>query len=97
MKSKIKAVPLYERIIVEVGKLKEKKSEGGIIIADTIAENVDYSEGTVVAVGKGYRDGTPLEVKVGDEVIFPKYAGKAIELQGREYVTMKEAEIYAIS
>ena len=86
--------PLHDRIIVE--RLDEGEQQvGGIIIPDTAKEKPQ--RGTVIAVGKGKvkDDGTvtPLDVKAGDTVLFGKYSGQEIKLDGDEYLIMKEDEI----
>jgi chaperonin GroES len=89
--------PLANRVVIEVLKQKETKI-GGIIMPDTAKEKPQ--EGKVVAVGIGSRanDGTliPMEVKVGDTVLFSKYAGSEVKLEGNEYLVMKEADILAV-
>jgi chaperonin GroES len=77
---------------------EEEKSKGGIIIPDTAKEKPQ--EGKVVAVGKGKigEDGKvlPLEVKVNDRVLFGKYAGSEINIEGEEYIIMREDDILGI-
>ena len=89
--------PLYDRIIVKRFAAQEK-TESGIIIPDTAKEK-PY-EGEIIAVGKGsiQEDGTliPLEVKKGDLIIFGKYAGTEITLDGEEYLMMKESDVFGI-
>ena len=89
--------PLHDRIIVE--RLDEGEQQvGGIIIPDTAKEKPQ--RGTVIAVGKGKvkDDGTvtPLDVKAGDTVLFGKYSGQEIKLDGDEYLIMKEDEILGV-
>ena len=96
-KSATKIRPLHDRVIVE--RLEEGEQKvGGIIIPDTAKEKPQ--QGRVVAVGKGKteKDGkvTPLDVKVGDTVLFGKYSGQEIKLDGEEYLIMREEEILAI-
>ena len=88
--------PLHDRILVQ--QLEgEEKTAGGIIIPDTAKER-PY-QGKVVAVGSGRKldDGTvrPLDVKKGDKVLFEKYAGTPVKLDGDEYMIMREDEILA--
>ncbi len=77
---------------------KEEKTEGGIILPDTAKEKPQ--EGEVVAVGPGrlLENGTrvPLEVKVGDRVIFAKYGGTEVKIDGVEYLIMRESDVLAI-
>jgi chaperonin GroES len=71
----------------------EQKTAGGIIIPDTAKEKPQ--KGTVVAVGPGKKD-EPMTVKVGDTVIYGKYSGTEMQLDGENYLIMKESDIYAI-
>jgi chaperonin GroES len=89
--------PLYDRIVVK--RIEEKETvQGGIIIPDTAKEKPQ--EGEVVAAGKGKRleDGklVPLDVKVGDRILFGKYSGSDIKLDGEEYLIMREDEVLGI-
>ena len=89
--------PLQDRVIVKRIE-EEEKTAGGIIIPDTAKEKPQ--EGQVVAVGKGKaEDGgkvTPLDVKVNDRVLFGKYAGTEITLDGEEHIIMREDDILGI-
>ncbi len=93
----MKVRPLYDRIIVQRLE-EEEKTKGGIIIPDTAKEKP--IEGRVIAVGAGRikKDGTkmPLEIKKGDRVLFAKYGGNEIKMDGEEYLMMKEEDILAI-
>ncbi len=93
----MKVRPLYDRIIVQRLE-EEEKTEGGIIIPDTAKEKP--IEGKVIAVGAGRikKDGTkmPLEIRKGDRVLFAKYGGNEIKMDGEEYLMMKEEDIRAI-
>ena len=93
----MKVRPLHDRVIVKRVE-EEEKTKGGIIIPDTAKEKP--VEGKVVAVGDGklQEDGkkTPLEVKAGDRVLFGKYAGTEIQIDGEEHLIMKEDDIIAI-
>ncbi len=93
----MKVKPLHDRVIVKRVE-EEEKTKGGIIIPDTAKEKP--VEGKIVAVGDGKRqeDGkkTPLEVKAGDRVLFGKYAGTEIQIDGEEHLIMKEDDIIAI-
>jgi chaperonin GroES len=89
--------PLYDRIVVT--RLEEKEQrQGGLYIPDTAKEKPQ--EGEVVAVGKGKRldDGklVPLDVQVGDRILFGKYSGSDIKLDGEEYMIMREDEVLGI-
>jgi Co-chaperonin GroES (HSP10) len=89
--------PLGDRVLVEAS-AKEEKTLSGIVLPDTAKEKPQ--EGTIVAVGAGAlnKDGAriALEVKVGDRVLFSKYAGTEIKYEGKEYLIMKESDIHAI-
>jgi len=89
--------PLHDRVLIRrVG--QEEKSRGGILIPDTAQEKP--MEGEIVAAGPGGRgeDGTvqPLEVKTGDRVLFGKWSGTEIKLEGEELIIMKESDIMGI-
>ena len=89
--------PLHDRIIVE--RLEEEtKTAGGIIIPDTAKEKPQ--QGKVIAVGKGKRteDGKllPLDVKVGDKILFGKYAGTEIKIEGKEFLMMREEDVLGV-
>ena len=89
--------PLHDRIIVH--RLKEGEQQiGGIIIPDTAKEKPQ--QGTVIAAGNGKvkDDGTriPLDVKAGDRILFGKYSGQEIKLDGEEYLIVKEDEVLAV-
>jgi len=89
--------PLQDRVIVQ--RLEaEEKSAGGIIIPDSAKEKPQ--EGKIVAVGNGKKldDGkvSPMDVKVGDRVLFSKYAGSDVTIDGGEYVIMREEDILGV-
>jgi chaperonin GroES len=97
MSKKLTIRPLHDRLIVK--RLdEEQKTKGGIIIPDTAKEKPQ--EGEVLAVGNGkiLDDGkkVPLDVKVGDKVLFSKYSGTDIKVDGEEYLIIKEDDIQAI-
>jgi chaperonin GroES len=71
----------------------EEKTAGGIIIPDTAKEKPQ--RGKVIAVGTGKKD-EPLTVKIGDSVLYGKYAGTEITIEGKEYLIMRESDIFAI-
>ncbi|OGP92128.1 MAG: co-chaperone GroES [Deltaproteobacteria bacterium RBG_16_47_11] len=89
--------PLHDRLIVKRLE-EEEKTKGGIIIPDSAKEKP--IEGKVIAVGKGKikKDGTtiPMEIKKGDRILFAKYAGTEVKIDGEEYLMMREDEIFAI-
>ena len=93
----MKIKPLNDRVIV-IRTEDENKTKGGIIIPDTAKEKPQ--KGKVIAVGPGKigENGNriPLDVKVGDHVIFSKYAGNEIKIDNTEHVFMKEADILAV-
>ena len=93
----MKIRPLHDRVIVKRVE-EEEKSKGGIIIPDTAKEKPQ--EGKVVAVGKGKvaEDGkvTPLDVKVNDLVLFGKYSGSEISINGDEHLIMREEDLLGI-
>ena len=90
MKCTIK--PLADRVLVKPAEA-EQKTAGGIIIPDTAKEKPQ--QGVVVAVGPGKKD-EPMTVKVKDNVLYGKYSGTEIQLDGETYLIMKESDIYAI-
>jgi chaperonin GroES len=93
----MKVRPLHDRLIVKRLE-EEEKTKGGIIIPDTAKEKP--IEGKVIAVGEGKikEDGTqiPMEVKKGDRILFAKYAGTEIKIDGEEHLIMKEDDVLAI-
>ena len=93
----MKIRPLQDRVIVQRIE-EEEKTKGGLIIPDTAKEKPQ--EGKIVAVGKGKAndDGkiTPLDVKVNDRVLFGKYAGTEINIDGEEHLIMREEDILGI-
>jgi chaperonin GroES len=93
----VKIRPLQDRVIVKRIE-EEEKSKGGIIIPDTAKEKPQ--EGKVIAVGKGKtnEDGkiTPLDVKVNDLILFGKYSGTEINIDGEEHLIMREEDILGI-
>jgi chaperonin GroES len=89
--------PLHDRVLVRRVK-EEEKTKGGIIIPDTAKEKPQ--EGKVIAVGSGTRseDGkiTPLDVKAGDRILFGKWSGTEVTIDGEELIIMKESDILGI-
>lgn len=89
--------PLHDRVLIK--RVEEQETvKGGIIIPDTAKEK--SQEGEVIAAGTGKRleDGTvvPLEVKTGDRILFGKYSGAEIKLEGQDYIILREDEILGI-
>lgn len=84
--------PLADRVLVEPAPAEEKTASG-IIIPDTAKEKPQ--KGQVVAIGSGKTD-EPLTVKVGDTVLYGKYSGTEISVEGSDYLIMREADIFAI-
>jgi chaperonin GroES len=93
----MKFAPLQDRVVVRRIK-EEEKTPGGIIIPDTAKEKP--SEGEVIAVGPGARndkgDIVPVEVKAGDRVLFGKWSGTEVKIDGQELLIMKESDIMGI-
>ena len=97
MGKKLKIRPLHDRIIVK--RLEEEtKTKGGIIIPDSAKEKPQEGEVLAVGNGKTLEDGKvhPLDVAVGDKILFSKYSGTEIKLDGVEYLIMKEDDVQAI-
>lgn len=88
----LNVTPLHDRIIVKPAKAEEKTA-GGIIIPDTAKEKPQ--RGTVIAAGPGKKD-EPVTVKVGDTVLYGKYSGTEIQLEGEDLLIMRESDILAI-
>jgi chaperonin GroES len=92
----MKLKPLGDRVIVKAGE-GEERTASGLVIPDTAKEKPQ--EGEVLAVGPGrWEDGkyVPLEVKVGDRIIFSKYGGTEVKIEGEEYLILSERDILAI-
>ncbi len=97
MSKKLNIRPLRDRLIVK--RLEEEgKTKGGIIIPDTAKEKPQ--EGQVVAVGSGRINEqgkiTPIDVKVGDKILFSKYAGNEIKIEGEEYLIIREEDVQGV-
>ena len=90
--SEVKFKPLADRVLVEPA-AAEEKTASGIIIPDTAKEKPQ--QGKIVAIGTGKKD-EPINVKVGDQVLYGKYSGTEVTIDGTEYLIMKEADIYGI-
>jgi len=93
----MKIRPLHDRIIVKRLE-EERKTASGIVIPDTAAEKPD--QGEIVAVGKGKvnEEGKvrPLDVKVGDKILFGKYSGQTVKVQGEELLVMREEDVMGV-
>jgi chaperonin GroES len=93
----MKIRPLQDRVLVQRVE-EEERTKGGIIIPDTAKEKPQ--EGKVVAVGKGKIGDngkvTPLDVKAGDKILFGKYSGSEVKLDGTEYLIMREEDILGV-
>lgn len=89
--------PLHDRVLVERLE-QENKTNSGIIIPDTAKEKP--MQGKVVAIGSGSKDAkgnvSPLDIKVGDKILFAKWGGTEVKLQDKEYLIMKESDILGI-
>lgn len=92
MATSLKITPLHDRVIVKPAPAEEK-SAGGIIIPDTAKEKPQ--KGEVLAAGPGKKD-EPTTVKVGDTVLYGKYSGTEITIEGQDYLIMRESDILAI-
>jgi len=90
--SKLNIKPLADRVLIEPA-AAETKTSSGIIIPDSAKEKPQ--KGTIVAVGKGTKE-NPITVKVGDQVLYGKYAGTELQHEGSDYLIMKESDILAI-
>ena len=94
----MKIRPLHDRVLVKRLEEQPETTKGGIIIPDTAKEKPQ--QGKVIAVGKGKTkdDGTllPLDVKEGDTILFGKYSGQEIKIDGEEYLIMREDEVLAV-
>jgi len=95
--AKTKFRPLHDRVVVRRIEAEEK-TKGGIIIPDTAKEKP--SEGEIIAVGPGGRDEAgkliPIDVKVGDRILFGKWSGTEVKLDGQDYLIMKESDIMGV-
>ena len=90
--SKLKIKPLADRVVVEAAEAEEKTASG-IIIPDTAKEKPQ--KGKIIVVGDGKKD-EPLTVKEGDAVLYGKYAGTEITIDGTDYLIMRESDIFAV-
>ena len=90
--SKVNIKPLADRVLVQPA-AAEEKTASGLYIPDTAKEKPQ--KGTVVAVGSGTKD-NPITVSVGDQVLYGKYAGTELQHEGKEYLIMRESDLFAI-
>ncbi|HHK5990293.1 TPA: co-chaperone GroES [Neisseria subflava] len=89
--------PLHDRVVVK--RLEaEEKTASGIVLPGAVAEKPDMGEVIAVGVGKIGKDGErrPLDVKVGDKIIFGKYSGQTVKADGEELLVMREEDIFGI-
>ena len=95
--SMTKIRPLHDRVVVKRLE-QEQKSAGGIVIPDNAAEKPDQGEVVAVGNGKILEDGKvrPLDVKVGDRILFGKYSGQSVKVEGTEYLVMREDDIMGV-
>jgi chaperonin GroES len=93
----MKIRPLHDRVIVRRLE-EERKSAGGIVIPDNAAEKPDQGEVIAVGPGKKTEDGKilPVDVKVGDRVLFGKYSGTTVKIEGDELLVMREEDIMGV-
>jgi chaperonin GroES len=93
----MKIRPLHDRVIVKRLE-EERKSAGGIVIPDNAAEKPDQGEVIAVGPGKKTEDGklVPVDVKVGDRVLFGKYSGTSVKIEGDELLVMREEDIMGV-
>ena len=93
----MKIRPLHDRVIVKRME-EERKSAGGIVIPDTAGEKPDQGEVIAVGNGKVLEDGKvrPLDVKVGDRILFGKYSGQTVKVEGNELLVMREDDIMGV-
>lgn len=93
----MKIRPLHDRVVVKRLE-EERKTAGGIVIPDNAAEKPDQGEVIAVGNGKILEDGKvrPLDVKVGDRILFGKYSGTTVKVEGDEFLVMREDDIMGV-
>ncbi len=93
----MKIRPLHDRIIVKRVE-EERKTASGIVIPDTAAEKPDQGEVIAIGTGKRTEEGKviPLQVKVGDKILFGKYSGQTVKIKGEELLVMKEEDVMGV-
>ena len=89
--------PLHDRVIVRPAQAEET-TKGGLIIPDTAKEKPQRGEVIAIGTGKVGDDGktTPLQVKIGDSILYGKYSGTEVSIDGNDYLIMRESDIFAI-
>ena len=93
----MKIRPLYDRVIVKRIE-QQRQTASGIVIPDAASEKPEQGEVLAVGNGRALQDGTirPLQVKVGDSVLFGKYAGQTVKVDGEELLVMREEDIFGV-
>ena len=93
----MKIKPLADRVVIKPSEAEER-TKGGIILPDTAKEKPVIGEIVAVGPGKVTEDGkkVPMEVKVGDKVLYGKYSGTEVTIEGDQYLIMREADVFAI-
>jgi Co-chaperonin GroES (HSP10) len=93
----MKIRPLHDRVIVKRVE-QQRKTASGIVIPDSAAEKPEQGEVLAVGPGKTLQDGTvrPMELKVGDQVLFGKYSGQTVKVDGEELLVLREEDIFAV-
>ena len=93
----MKLRPLHDRVIVKRLE-QETKTASGIVIPDTVAEKPDQGEVLAVGPGKKNEEGklSPVDVKVGDKILFGKYSGTTVKIDGEELLVMREEDLFAV-
>ena len=93
----MKLRPLHDRVIIKRLE-EERKTASGIVIPDTAAEKPDQGEVLAVGPGKKNEDGkvSPVDLKVGDKVLFGKYSGTTVKIDGDELLVMKDDDVFAV-
>jgi chaperonin GroES len=96
-KTKLNLRPLGERVIVQALP-QEEKTKSGIILPDTAKEKPNQGEVMAVGPGRITDDGKtiPMNVKVGDKVLYGKYSGQEVKIEGEEFLIIKESDVYAV-
>jgi chaperonin GroES len=93
----MKLAPLHDRVIVKASQ-PEEVTKGGIILPDTAKEKPQQGEVVAVGPGKVAEDGktVPMQLKVGNKVLYGKYAGTEVSIDGTDYLIMRESDIFAV-
>jgi len=92
----MKIRPLHDRVIIQ--RIEERKTASGIVIPETVGEKPQWGEVVAAGQGRTKEDGNlqKLEVKVGDKVLFGKYSGSEVKIDGKDFLVMREEDIIAI-